>query len=201
MQLEKIVAYHKALADPTRIRLLALLSSGECSGLELAEKLGISPATVTFHAAKLRTASLIGERRDKNTIYFSLKEGWLRDGGEGSVRFILKPQSEGGVHSNMEQQQEQVRQAVLRNFMTAEGKLKHIPAQLKKKLIILEFLAGKLERGKSYTEKEINTFIRSFHEDFATIRREFIMHQYMFRDREVYELNPPELWAKWQTLS
>ncbi|MDF2717144.1 MAG: transcriptional regulator, ArsR family, partial [Paenibacillus sp.] len=69
MQLDKIVNYHKALADPTRVRMIGLLANGELNGLELAEKLCISPATVTHHAAKLREVSLINERRDKNTIY------------------------------------------------------------------------------------------------------------------------------------
>jgi DNA-binding transcriptional ArsR family regulator len=68
MQLEKIVVYHKALADPSRIRILRLLgASGEMSGQTLAEKLGISQPTVTHHTGKLREAGLIHERREKNT--------------------------------------------------------------------------------------------------------------------------------------
>lgn len=31
MQLEKIVNYHKALSDPTRLRMLLLLSKGRCT--------------------------------------------------------------------------------------------------------------------------------------------------------------------------
>lgn len=48
MQLEKVVAYHKALADPTRIRMLILLADGERNGLELAERLSLAPATITI---------------------------------------------------------------------------------------------------------------------------------------------------------
>lgn len=69
MQLDKVVAYHKALADPTRLRMLILLAGGEMSGLELAERLYLTPATITHHAAKLREASLIHERREKNSIF------------------------------------------------------------------------------------------------------------------------------------
>lgn len=70
MQLDKVVSYHKALADPTRIKMLILLAEGELNGQLLAEKIGVTPATITHHAAKLREASLINERRDKNTIFF-----------------------------------------------------------------------------------------------------------------------------------
>lgn len=32
----------------------------------------------------------------------------------------------------------------------------------------------------------------------ATIRREFIMHQYMYRENDVYEMNPQEMWTRWE---
>lgn len=47
-----------------------------------------------------------------------------------------------------------------------------------------------------YEEKEINEYIKNFHDDFATIRREFITNQYMYRENGIYEVNPPEMWAK-----
>ncbi|MNP75893.1 hypothetical protein D3C76_1730260 [compost metagenome] len=85
---------------------------------------------------------------------------------------------------------------VIRNFFTKDGMLKHLPAQLKKKRFVLEHLVQGLEPHKKYTEKEINEYIKKYHEDFATIRREFIMHHYMYRENGIYELNPPELWGR-----
>mgnify|MGYP001431208569 CR=1 FL=1 len=82
--------------------------------------------------------------------------------------------------------------SVINNFMTREGRLRHIPAQYKKKLVILEHLVEQLEEGRVYPEKEINAYIQTYHEDFATIRREFIIHEYMSRDREMYVRNPRE---------
>jgi len=201
MQLDKIVAYHKAMADPTRLRMLILLAGGELNGQELAERLAVTPATVTHHAAKLRAASLIHERREKNMIHFSLNGYFLQAYAQAALDLIRR-QSETGVEAEMtEDQKEQLRRTVLRNFFTADGRLKHVPAQLKKKLIVLEHLAAGLEKGRKYEEKELNAFIRRYHDDFATIRREFIMHQFMFREQDIYELNPPELWARWETLA
>ncbi|MFC5530948.1 metalloregulator ArsR/SmtB family transcription factor [Cohnella yongneupensis] len=199
MQLDKIVHYHKALADPTRIRMLVLLAGGEANGQALAEKLSVTPATITHHAAKLRSASLINERRDKNTIYFSLNDYFIRNNASAIVDLIYRSTEEGA--SDMEGQHQRLRESVLKNFFTSAGKLKNVPVQLKKKLIVLEHLVSKLEKGRKYTEREINEFIKPFHEDFATLRREFIMHQYMFREDQIYELNPREMWAKWETLS
>lgn len=205
MQLDKIVNYHKALADPTRIRMLILLSEGELTGQTLAEKLCLSPATITHHAAKLRAVSLIHERRDKNAIYFSLDRYFLKQ-YESSLQSILSQPSASNQPENkevetMDEKNERLQQSVLRNFITADGKLKHIPAQLKKKRIVLEHLAEQLEEGRKYTEKELNTFIQQYHADFATIRREFIMHAYLYRENEVYERNPREMWERWETLS
>ena len=199
MQLDKVVAYHKALADPTRIRMLILLAGGELNGGELAERLSVTPATITHHATKLREASLINERREKNTIYFSLNHYFIRNNAGAAAELIYRRTDEGG--ETMEEKNEALRAAVIRNFFTADGRLKSIPSQLKKKLIALEHMVTQLEKGRTYSEKEINTFIKRYHDDFATLRREFIMHQYMFRDQEVYELNPREMWASWEALS
>lgn len=93
------------------------------------------------------------------------------------------------------------RDSVVKNFFTSEGRLKSIPVQLKKKLVVLEQLVSKLEPGRKYSEKEMNDFIKDYHDDFATIRREFIIHQFMFRENQIYELNPQEMWVKWDELS
>lgn len=199
MQLERVVNYHKALADPTRIKLLILLANGELNGLDLADKLGVTPATITHHAARLREASLIKERRDKNTIFFSLNHALLKSNADATVNLIYRS-NKGDVDMVVETTHQRVRETVLKNFFTKEGKLRNIPAQLKKKLIVLEHLVLKLEKGRKYSEKEINEFIKDYHEDYATIRREFIMHQFMFRENQIYVLNPPELWTKWHEL-
>ncbi|MBY3621453.1 metalloregulator ArsR/SmtB family transcription factor [Acinetobacter sp. CUI P1] len=195
MQLEKIVNYHKTLADPTRLRLLLLLSQGEMHGQALAEKLNLSQPTVTHHAAKLREAALIKERRDKNTVYFKLNPEFISSGAEASLQFIF---SKGARNMEEKSPENSLKESVLRNFFAKDGRLRQIPAQYKKKLIALQYMVEKLEPGVVYTEKEINEFIKQFHEDFATIRREFIMHQFMYRENDKYELNPQEIWTRWE---
>lgn len=201
MQLDKVVGYHKALADPTRLKMLVLLADGEKNGQALAEKLSVTPATITHHAAKLREIGLINERRDKNTIYFSLDHYLIRSNSAASLDFIYRRINTNGGIIPLEEKDKNWKDTVIRNFFTLEGRLKSIPVQLKKKLIVLEHIVSRLELGRTYNEKEINDFIKQFHPDFATIRREFIMHQYMYRDNQTYELNPQELWTRWETLS
>ncbi|GER67102.1 hypothetical protein BpJC7_16460 [Weizmannia acidilactici] len=188
MQLNKIVEFHKALGDLTRVRIIALLQKGELHGQAIAGKLGLKPPTITHHITKLRDVGLIKERRDKNTIYFSLNTKIL----ESSAMAIL---SLGERSTNMEMSvSEEERASILKNFFTAGGKLKTFPAQRKKKLVVLAHIAQKFEFGKIYPEKKVNEILKEFHEDYATLRRELIMCQYMYRENGEYELNPPELW-------
>jgi len=205
MQLDKVVEYHKALADPTRVKMLILLAGGEMSGQTLARELDVTPATVTHHASKLRQASLIKERRDKNTIFLSLDSYMLRSNSTAAAELIMRnlAATNGGddMHMQDAQASSKFRESTLRNFFSPDGRLKHMPSQLKKKLIVLEHMVSRLQKGKKYTEKEINAFIQDYHPDFATIRREFIMHQFMYRSEEIYELNPQVMWARWEQLS
>lgn len=199
MQLEKVVAFHKALADPTRIRMLILLARGELNGQTLADKLGVTPATITHHAAKLREASLVHERRDKNTIYFSFNSDVLNHKSKATLDLISR--SAEGENHVLDDKHTRIKQSVLKNFFTSDGKLKSIPVQLKKKLIVLEHLVSQLDKERAYSENEINEFIKPYFDDYATIRREFIMHHFMYRENQIYELNPPEMWTKWESLS
>lgn len=194
MQLDRIVQFHKTIGDITRVRIVALLRSGPLHGQALAGKLGVSPPTITHHMTKLREADLIYERREKNTIYFYLNEKSLAQQAEA----ILNIGGSGASQAPREEAGDMAlqKQAVIKNFFTKEGKLKHLPAQRKKKRMVLEHLIEGLKPNTKYTEKEINEYIKQYHEDYATIRREFIMHQYMYRENEIYELNPREIWEK-----
>jgi hypothetical protein len=190
MQLNKIVEFHKALGDLTRVRIVALLQQGPLHGQAIAGKLGLKPPTITHHIAKLREVGLIKERRDKNTIYFSLNTKIL----EGSAMAILSIGKDRDV--NMEfAVTDQERASILKNFFTSEGKLKNYPAQRKKKIVVLEHMVKGLEFGKVYPEKEINEYLKQYFDDYATLRRELIICQFMYRENNLYELNPPELWV------
>ncbi|AFM40418.1 hypothetical protein Desaci_1395 [Desulfosporosinus acidiphilus SJ4] len=200
MQLNRIINFHKALSDPTRIRILAILAKEPHHGQALAERLGITPSTITHHMARLRDAGLVKTRREKNTIYFSLEEMTLQQDAQATVNVILEPANnrvmkiewEASILDSLEKE----RDGVLRNFFTPDGKLKQIPVQHKKKRFVLERMLEGLVVGRKYSEKEINEHIKTFYPDYATIRREFIIYRYMYRDNGIYEMNPPELWKR-----
>ncbi|XJZ27814.1 metalloregulator ArsR/SmtB family transcription factor [Bacillota bacterium Lsc_1132] len=188
MQLNKMVEFYKAVGDLTRIRIIALLQQGPLHGQAIAGKLGLKPPTITHHISKLREVGLIKERREKNTIYFSLNTKIL----EMSSQAILTV----GVSNKEMIVTEVERAAIIDNFFTTDGKLKNLPAQWKKKLVVLEQIVKGLDYGKVYTEKEINEYLAQVHEDYARLRRELIMCHIMYREKNQYERNPAELWRQ-----
>lgn len=60
----------KALADSTRLRLIALCCHGECSVSELTEVVGQSQPGVSQHLKKLSDAGLIERFRDGHRVYY-----------------------------------------------------------------------------------------------------------------------------------
>lgn len=64
---------YRALADPTRLRILALLRVREACVCELVSRLPVSQPAVSQHLRKLRQAGLLTERRHKYWIYYAIR--------------------------------------------------------------------------------------------------------------------------------
>lgn len=63
----------KALSDPTRLRLLALLSKEELSVAELQEILGMGQSRISTQLALLRQAGLVRDRREGKKAYYATR--------------------------------------------------------------------------------------------------------------------------------
>jgi ArsR family transcriptional regulator len=63
----------RLLADPTRVRLLALLESEELTVAELAAVLHLAQPRVSTHLAKLKDANLVRDRRAGVSAYYRAK--------------------------------------------------------------------------------------------------------------------------------
>jgi len=70
----QLAALFQALADPTRLRILALLRVMELSVGELAQLLGQSQPRVSRHVRILNDSGLIGRRKEGSWVYLQLAE-------------------------------------------------------------------------------------------------------------------------------
>lgn len=72
-------AVFKALADPTRRRVLQLLRERPMTAGELADRFDVSKPTMSAHFAVLREANLIDATKKGTTITYQLKLSVLED--------------------------------------------------------------------------------------------------------------------------
>jgi ArsR family transcriptional regulator len=70
MKTEALQKIFKTLADPTRIRILALLEAEELAVQDLMDVLGMPQSRVSRHLGILREAGLLRDRRDGTFVYY-----------------------------------------------------------------------------------------------------------------------------------
>ncbi len=69
----------KALADPTRREILAMLRSGSKSAGEISDHFDITAAAVSRHLSVLKDADLIRDQREGKFIIYTLNTSVLED--------------------------------------------------------------------------------------------------------------------------
>ncbi len=83
----------KALSDPTRRRILELLSQGDMTAGEIADCFDISKPSVSHHLSVLKSAGLVLDERSGQNIIYSLNMTvfqelmkWFFDFSEGGKK-------------------------------------------------------------------------------------------------------------------
>ncbi len=179
MQEADAIKLFKCLADKSRLQILKSLVQEEMYVERLAERLGLTPATISFHLKKLEDAGAVTSRKEQYyTIYAIRQEVFMTN-----IMDIIKEESD---EADAQKQRDQAyREKVIETFFEY-GKLKSIPAQRKKERICLEEIAKVFEIGKVYDEKEVNEKIGKFFEDYCTLRRDMISEKIMERNGTEY---------------
>jgi ArsR family transcriptional regulator len=76
-ELRAVAAYHKALADPTRLRLLQRLADAPATVTELTEHVDLSQPLVSWHLRRLKTAGVVETRRAGREVVCTLSREML----------------------------------------------------------------------------------------------------------------------------
>lgn len=74
---EIMADFFKALSDVNRIQIVKLLNERPWFGQELAEKLDLAPATISYHIGFLQQSGLVTYKKIEKRSYFSLKKDRL----------------------------------------------------------------------------------------------------------------------------
>lgn len=79
MLLDEIAEWLKAMADPTRLRILHALQQGEKCVTDLLEGMECSQANVSKHLAILRKSGLVECRREGSSVYYRIADPAVYD--------------------------------------------------------------------------------------------------------------------------
>ena len=172
-RLEELSLLFKALSDPARLRILGLLADRPLAGHDLAERLSLTPPTISHHMRRLAAAGLVDVTPDAQSRIYSL---------EG-----IRALSQGTTEESAAVGASRAEDAVIRAFFGGP-RLRQIPASRKKRVIILRRLLERFEPLRAYPEREVNVLLREAHDDVATLRRELVDYGFMVRDRGIYRI-------------
>ena len=173
------IALFKALADKSRLQILKSLAMEDMYVERLAQRLDLTPATISFHLKKLAQAGAVSSYKSQYYTMYALNREVLNT---GILELILEKSDESDTQA---QRDAAYRQKVIDSFFEY-GKLKSIPVQRKKERIILEVIAEYFEFDRTYTEREVNLIIADFHDDFCTLRRDMIAEKLLDRENGTY---------------
>ena len=173
-RLEELSLLFKALADPVRLRILGLLAERAHAGRELADRLALTPPTISHHMRRLVAARLVDVVPDAQSRIYSLRTDAIREISTSVLNQRAAPESE-------------EENAVLRAFFDGP-RLRQIPASRKKRVVVLRRLLERFAPDRAYPEAEVNEMLREAHDDVATLRRELVDYGFMARDRGIYRL-------------
>lgn len=183
---EVMLAFFKALANESRLRIVGLLLNRPHHVKELAAELQLKEPTVCHHLACLADVGLVEMAAKGNAHYYSLRDQELRRLG----RTIFGQRS---PIATATQNPQDWNSRVLSNYLEDET-LKTIPASRRKRWAVLKWLAEKFAPGRRYREAEVNQLIQRHYWDSATLRRELIGYRMLNRAGGLYWRQPEEEW-------
>ncbi|WP_062109812.1 DUF2087 domain-containing protein [Bacillus niameyensis] len=143
----------------------------QVSDQEIVKKSSVnSLSTVRQHRFKLR------EKERQAKIFLAL----MQLINEPNTYFVHKGAKQVDERYGIDQnEREKVVKTYFKNGL--EGSIDTIPSKEKKKIIILQHILKRFEPGTTYSEKEVNTILKTVHPDFVSLRRHLI--EYGFMDR------------------
>ena len=187
VDLETLLAFFKAMANESRLRIVGLLTERERSVQELAELLGLKEPTVSHHLAILKDLGLVSSRAQGVTHWHALRP-------EALAEFNRAMFDKGRVAA-LAAGPQSWEDKVLGVFLQKDGTFTHLPASRRKRWVLLKFLAEAFEDGRRYKESEVNDILQRRHWDSATMRREMVGWRMLAREHGVYWRLPKGDWV------
>jgi len=172
----ELVSIFKALADSSRLKIVGILAQQPTTVEQLAAMLGLKASTISHHLSRLAEVGLVSARAQGYYSIYQLEKEAL----SSNMQRIFSSEQIAAVISTIDM--DAFENKIVRDFTTADGQLKTIPAQRKKLEVVLRYVVKAFEPGVRYSEKQVNEMLAHFHKDTATLRRELVGYGLMRRE-------------------
>lgn len=153
--------------DPIRLAVLGAAAVGPVDTTKLATALDVPEHKVERALGRARAVGVIGEDLRLDIEALRSISGQLPD---------LAPPDPSVVEGSWSDDE---RDVLVRFF--ERDRLREIPANRTKRLVVLERLAQEFEPGLRYEEREVNRRLQLFHPDYAALRRYLVDEGMMTR--------------------
>ena len=177
-QFTRLLQFFQVFSNESRLRLIGHLANGERSVGELAQLLNLKEPTVSHHLAELKELGLVEARAEGNLRIYRLNTRVLE---ALSKDIFAQPNLAALVPRSELSEDERILRTWVKN-----GRLVEIPAQEKKKQVVVRWLADQIDPERRWTEREFNQWLAQFNEDYATLRRYLVDGGYMARENGIY---------------
>lgn len=186
-QLRNWLRFFKALADESRLKIVGILSTQECSVEELAVLLELKEPTISHHLTKLKQLELVRMRPEGNTHFYQLDKEILQT----MSKEVFKPDKIASLADDVNIQAWELK--VLKTYIEGDFQnsesvqyLREIPSSSKKRLTILKWVIDKFEMGVEYPEFTVDQILRRYYRDCETLRKELIDSRLMQEKNGIY---------------
>jgi hypothetical protein len=184
MENKEMLDFVKALAHADRLKIVGMLAQRSANLTEIAAGLSLPSREVFNHLAFLEHVGVVHVAGD---LYELDTDG---------LQTLTRRQFEGKRPSYLaDPDLEPASQKILGTFLNADGTIRQVPnsrTQPAKFHIVLEYLLAAFEPGVYYSEKEVNSILRRFHEDVSGLRRDLIDAKMLARERDGSKYWRPE---------
>ena len=173
---EELVSFFRALADPSRLKIVGLLAQQPYPVEQLSAIIGLGESTISHHLSRLSEAGLVSARAEGHYSVYSLKPDAL---SAMARRFLAKerlPELAEGVDRGTFDRK------VLATFTGPDGRFTAFPTQEKKYLVLLRHVLADFQPGMRYSEKKVNEILLRHSTDTARLRRSLVDFGFMGRE-------------------
>lgn len=177
-QFDQLLRFFQVFSNESRLKIIGHLANGEKNVGELAGLLRVKEPTVSHHLAEMKAIGLVDARAEGTMRIYRLNSRAL----EAMSKDIFAHSNLAALVKSSELSEDE---KILRTWVK-DGRIIDLPAQEKKKQVIIRWLADRIPHDRRWTEREFSEWLTQFNEDYATLRRYLVDSGYMTREKGIY---------------